>query len=306
MGQKMKILVAYDGSKYADEALEEMRKAGLPAEAEAVILSVADVIVPPPIPPLPGIAEPLLSVQSPAAAREWRDRAFRAVDDAYSVASRAAEVVRANFPGWNVEPASEGDSPAWAIIHKAEDWAADLIIVGSHGRSALGRLFLGSVSHKVASDAHCSVLIARSSSRPVGEPVRVVIGLDGSTGSIKAVDAVATKVWPAGSQAKLVSAIAPLMAPALDLFEENYEAEEAWLEKVLAEQAGKLRQAGLVVETLIKNGDPKRLLIDESEHWKADFLFVGARGLRRIERFLIGSVSSTIAARAHCSVEVVR
>jgi nucleotide-binding universal stress UspA family protein len=47
------------------------------------------------------------------------------------------------------------------------------------------------------------------------------------------------------------------------------------------------------------------LLIAEAESWGADCIFVGARGMGRIGRFLLGSVSSAVAARAHCSVEVV-
>jgi len=55
------------------------------------------------------------------------------------------------------------------------------------------------------------------------------------------------------------------------------------------------------------SGDPKRVLVEESKRWGADCIFVGSMGFsNRVERFLIGSVSSAVAARAHCSVEVVR
>jgi nucleotide-binding universal stress UspA family protein len=56
----------------------------------------------------------------------------------------------------------------------------------------------------------------------------------------------------------------------------------------------------------VKDGEPKSLLIAEAKSWSADCIFMGARGMGRIERFLLGSVSSAVAARAHCSVEVVR
>jgi nucleotide-binding universal stress UspA family protein len=56
----------------------------------------------------------------------------------------------------------------------------------------------------------------------------------------------------------------------------------------------------------VKEEDPKRLLISEAESWGADCIFVGAKGMGRVERFLTGSVSSAVAARAHCSVEVAR
>ena len=48
------------------------------------------------------------------------------------------------------------------------------------------------------------------------------------------------------------------------------------------------------------------MLIAEAESWGADRIFVGARGMGGIDRFLLGSVSSAVAARAHCSVEVTR
>jgi len=69
---------------------------------------------------------------------------------------------------------------------------------------------------------------------------------------------------------------------------------------------GPLRTRGLTVSSVITEGDPKHVLLDEAEHWGADCIFVGARGLSRVERFLLGSVSAAVAARAHCAVEVVR
>ena len=73
---------------------------------------------------------------------------------------------------------------------------------------------------------------------------------------------------------------------------------------MIDEAADKLRAAALKTEVVVKEEDPKRLLIAEAESWGADCIFVGARGMGRIERFLLGSVSSAVAARAHCSVEV--
>ena len=61
-----------------------------------------------------------------------------------------------------------------------------------------------------------------------------------------------------------------------------------------------------VEELILIEGDPKRLLLQEAERFGADTIFVGAKGLSRIERVLLGSVSATVAARAPCSVEIVR
>jgi hypothetical protein len=45
MGKRMKVLIAYDGSGYADAALDDLRRAGLPGDAEALVVSVADGLV---------------------------------------------------------------------------------------------------------------------------------------------------------------------------------------------------------------------------------------------------------------------
>jgi nucleotide-binding universal stress UspA family protein len=51
--------------------------------------------------------------------------------------------------------------PKEIILDEAERWSADLIVVGSHGRRGLKRLWLGSVSQAVVSQAKCSVEIVR-------------------------------------------------------------------------------------------------------------------------------------------------
>jgi nucleotide-binding universal stress UspA family protein len=82
--------------------------------------------------------------------------------------------------------------------------------------------------------------------------------------------------------------------------------ERVWVAKTVDPMADLLRTRGLTVSSVITAGDPKHVLLDEAEQWQADGLFVGARGLSRVERFLLGSVSAAVAARAHCAVEVVR
>ena len=62
-GDKVKILIGYDGSKYADAALEDLRRAGLGAEAEALVMTVADIFVPLPIEEALFSTESLLSRQ---------------------------------------------------------------------------------------------------------------------------------------------------------------------------------------------------------------------------------------------------
>jgi nucleotide-binding universal stress UspA family protein len=77
--------------------------------------------------------------------------------------------------------------------------------------------------------------------------------------------------------------------------------------RVVNAAAKKLRAAGLRATADVIDGDPRRVLVKVAEEWRADCIFVGATGLtNRFERFLLGSTAGAIAARAHCSVEVVR
>jgi nucleotide-binding universal stress UspA family protein len=70
--------------------------------------------------------------------------------------------------------------------------------------------------------------------------------------------------------------------------------------------ADELRDAGLATTPAVTDGDPKHVLVAEAQRWGAHCIFLGARGHTRAERILLGSVSAAVAARAHCSVEIVR
>jgi nucleotide-binding universal stress UspA family protein len=308
MAEKMKVLIAYDGSSSADVALSDLQYAGLPQEVEALILSVAEVFLPPPSP------ESELPAQVPPAVQRAWAQATRAVDEARSLAQQACTRLLESFPAWDVSAEACADSPAWAVIKKAEIWQPDLIVVGSHGRSALSRFVLGSVSQKILTEAHCSVRVARQRHQADRGSLHLLIGMDGSPDAAAAVQAVAARVWPAGSAVRLVTALDTSMSTALAFRRlpaaagttaQDVEASVA-IAQTVDPMAELLRSRGLTVSSVMKEGDPKHVLLDEAEQWEADCVFVGARGLSRVERFLLGSVSAAVAARAHCSVEVVR
>ena len=283
----LSILIAYDGSVCADAALDDLRRAGLPTVLEAVVVTVADVILPPPDATVEDVDE--LPARALGAVRHAQARAEQAVQEARAVAERAAKRVKADFPGWVVRSEACGDSPAWAVSKLADRYQTDLIIVGSHRHSAVGgRLILGSVSQRVLCEARCSVRVARCADEWRYGPVRIVVGFNNSPDAAVAVDAVASRAWPAGSEVRFVTALGTGMpAPA-------------------AVPADKLRAAGLSTSNVVREGKPGRVLLDEVDKWGADVLFVGTRDLHGLQHVLYGSVSSALAAHAACSVEVVR
>jgi nucleotide-binding universal stress UspA family protein len=291
MKAPMKILFAYDGSACADAAIEDMRRAGLPDEVEVTVLSVAENWLPP-----PSSLEFLADVDK---VQEYR-----------ALAGQAALRLREVNPRWKVQPESPIGSPASLIVEKADEWNPDLIVIGSHGRTALGRLIFGSVSQKVLHEATCSVRIARGRAVEAGAPLRLLVGIDGSKYANAAVAAVARRTWPAGTEVRLINGMWKMPASTANHMLGEIAAwvarENARIKEAMDAAFAALKTAGLKASVVLKDEEPRQLLVAEAESWGADAVFVGSKGMSRVERFLIGSVSSAVASRAPCSVEVVR
>jgi len=303
----MKILIAYDGSDCAEAALDDLQRAGLPREAEAVILSVADVY---PLPPSSQEEKPPQTAferQIAAAREKAHTHAIQALDKARTFAAQASTRVQASFPAWRVSAEACADSPAWGIIKKADDWDADLIVVGAHSGSAVSRMLLGSVSQKVLHESGRTVRIARGRVVEPTAPVRLIVGVDGSPDADTAIGTIAERVWRPGSEVRVVVVLdATLLAAALDWISERQTTIPTAVQTMAEAAAEKLRAAGLSANVVSREGDPKHVLLEEAERWDADAIFLGAHGLRRLERLLLGSVATAVAARAMCSVEIVR
>src|ERR1700752_856656 len=206
MKEKMKIQIAYDGSECADMALEDLKQAGLPAEAEALVVSLADVFLP---------SSEVIDVAPlyvPDAVERAREYAQHMLAEAENLAQRGSERVKSMFPGWQVSHEALADSPAWALLRIADQWKPDLIVMGARGHSVLGgRLILGSISQRVLYEAHCSVRIASARRKNSNAPVRVLIGVDQSPDSKAAVDAVCGRHWPEGSEVAVLAVVDTVM-----------------------------------------------------------------------------------------------
>lgn len=299
----MRILVGYDGSDLVNAALADLHRAGLPPHGEMVVLCAADMLAGPPeglIPVQPYLAD---------AVKQWHARVEEALAEARSTAEQGAARLRRDFPRWTILAEAVADSPGWAILKRAEGfegqpWRADLIVVGAAGHSAIGRVFFGSVAHKVLTHARCSTRIGRVREAADDSPIRLLIGVDGSEDSRAAVAAVARRNWPAGTECRVLTVAdfrmrmslalcMPPMSPAVRA------------ERLAREAAETLGAAGLQTTTLAREDEAARCLINEAADFDADCIFVGARGIGRVERFLLGSVSSSVAMRAPCAVEVI-
>ncbi|MBL8874163.1 MAG: universal stress protein [Phycisphaerae bacterium] len=320
----MKLLIAFDGSHHSESAVSDLQLAGLPADAEAVVLSVLDC--------RSSERRTISELKEPDGTANLDFNKAR--DQQFAVAQRGANLVSDLFPTWKVAAEVSFGSPAWKIIQRAEGGSVhpqpfDLVVLGSRGHGELKRLLLGSVAHRVITTLRGSVRVSRGKSdrmtAPSGgvvAPPRVVVGVDGSTDAQSAVEAIAQRDWPYGTRVIMAS----FETGPLATFS-NWEPNTIWggapilpdsataagrpaLRVVTeAEEFVRFRRPDLVINTLVKAADPKYGLLGASEETSkhgADCIFVGASGVRGLERFLLGSVSTTVAMNAACSVEIVR
>src|SRR5262249_55991470 len=140
--------------------VDELGRGGLGDDAEMEVVAVVEDWLPPP---------------SGLEIIEHIDR-----DQEYLALARRGGIRLVSMePGWDVKSESGAGSPATMIIEKADEWEADLIVVGSHGHTALGQFFFGSVSQKVLHEARRSVRVARGRIEEPGTTVRLISGVNG-------------------------------------------------------------------------------------------------------------------------------
>ena len=298
----MKVLIGYDGSPSANQALEELKRAGLPDDTKILATTVASIWMPPPNFEIYEAATASRRVATTVA--QLQHQTERTLKEAEEMADEAAARIKSEFPQWQVGTETMSGDSGRAIIGKAADWGADLIVVGSQNRSAIGRFFLGSVSQTVVLEAGCSVRIARSSDSITDKdaPRRLVAGVDSAEIGDLLIEAIGRREWAKESVLTLVTATDSFNENAVQPFRQIFDAHS--LQKAARE---KLAASGLKILTKVKEGDARSELLAEAEKLHADTIFVGTRDIRgTLDRFLIGSVSKGVATNASCSVEVVR
>jgi nucleotide-binding universal stress UspA family protein len=150
----MRILVAIDGSEPSGAAVRAVSQRPWPAGSTVRVLAVARPVVPP--------------GELPLAGASYDQMAKAVAEEAGKVAARAADALQKS--GLAVESAVREGDPRAEIVLEAERWGADLVVVGSHGRTGMKRWLMGSVAEYVVRHAHCSVEVARLPARPAAAP----------------------------------------------------------------------------------------------------------------------------------------
>ena len=148
----MKVVLAIDGSRFGDEAIAFCRRLFGPHDSARIkVLSVIQRL------------EPLGMAVAAGAAPYYAQMQNFSLEQAQEFVGDAATALKQEFAGKDFEVSHEvlTGSVSKEIVRTAEEWNADLVIVGSHGGGYWERTLLGSVSDSVVHLAPCSVLVVR-------------------------------------------------------------------------------------------------------------------------------------------------
>lgn len=147
----MKIILATDGTKESDSALEMLKTLNIADGDSILIVSVIDLALPLAIDIYGGYLPDTTDLET--AARTHSEKTLKSCADALAERLKGRDV--------SITTELLFGSPDSRIVEVAEKTAADIIVMGSHGYNAWERLLLGSVSNSVVHHAPCSVLVVR-------------------------------------------------------------------------------------------------------------------------------------------------
>ncbi len=141
--------------------------------------------------------------------------------------------------------------------------------------------------------------------------MKILLAVDSSETSEKAVEAVARQTWPEGSEVRIISVVDLSFFPIPETgdFDQWEQGGRELMQAAVNQAAERIRASQPnppEISQLVINGHAKQEILDEAERWGADLIVVGSHGYRGLKRFVLGSVSQAIVSHAHCSVMVVR
>jgi nucleotide-binding universal stress UspA family protein len=298
----MKILLPYDGSPHSRAAVEFVaRRPALIQQAAAVTL---------------------LSVQTPVPSRAAVAMGRRLLAEYYAKdAQRVLGPARRLLEdaGLTVKALGVAGNAVDRIVRTAASERSDLIVMGSHGRTARANAFLGSVATGVIADSKVPVLLIRRTSAAPRGALSVGLAWDGSRYSRAALDFVIAHADLFGAGARLAIAHVVNEVPIqVKLALSNLTSTEFTQEKVramcrqafdkaMAPARKALAKAGLPVrEQMLVGSNPGEELAAWARRDRLDLLVMGSHGLTALRTLWVGSVVARVGARCDTPLLIVR
>ena len=290
----MKVLLAVDGSTSSDRAASLVANLAWPMGGTIEVVTV-----------YPGTAA-MFDIPGVVLAADVVQETEDAMEaEARRTVSKVARRIAA--PDLAIQTQVVRGRAATALLDKASELKADLIVVGNRGRGPFELAVLGSVSAEVVGRSLVPVLVARRD-----HIARILLGEDGSRSAAAAADTV--RRWSALHGAPIhvlsVADVDPQSNPWLRGAE--MQAAQAVSTAGMHEHhatlsrstASALEKAGLVAQGVVEDGNPARRLVEAAVNWDADLIVVGTHGRGGLGP-IVGSIARAVLYHAPCSVLVV-
>jgi len=219
---------------------------------------------------------------------------------------------------------SDEHMAADGIMHSADDWGADLLVIGAGGANAVERFLVGSVSRSIVQTSKRPVLLVRPNPnhRPM-QPLNVLFAFDGSSSSTGALDVAAKLTYPTGTKITAVTVIEPLTVGKVPTWvlekarsadteamsqnwEREHEADKRQAREQLAEFMAKQPAPFNSAEIIADEGIASERILHLVAERNIDLVVMGTHGGGLLKRLFIGSTSDKILNYAPCSVLFVR
>jgi nucleotide-binding universal stress UspA family protein len=187
-----------------------------------------------------------------------------------------------------------GVSPADEILEAADEFEADLIVMGRRGRRGLARMMVGQATSRVVGKARCKVLVVPRAAEMWQQ--RILLATDGSRYSDAAATAACRLAQLSGLPLLVLSVVRDVHGSA-----RRKEAEAA-VQRIVAFA----EQLGVAVVGEVVEGDPDTMVIETAKARQADLLVAGSHGRTGIGRLLLGSQVERMIGQTVCPLMAVK
>lgn len=226
-----------------------------------------------------------------------------AVEDGADVGSQMLDKAAATLPKTvtMIRKVNESANPADLILETAEHSNADLVVVGTRGRSRLTEAFVGSVSARVFLHTSRSTLVVKGAIRKVE---RVLVAVEGQDDADRIVAWLTRHPLTTPVELLVFHAVAPGSTKDAKGNLQSPDEVHQQAERLVQEAASRLTKASYRVSTKVGVGKPVAMIEEQAK--EMDLVVVSSHGRTGISRFLVGSVSHSIVHDVACSVLIVR
>jgi nucleotide-binding universal stress UspA family protein len=183
--------------------------------------------------------------------------------------------------------------PADTILEFSKNY--DLIVIGAHGENEKSPYALGSITKKVIHHTKNPLLVVKR----VSVLSNMLVCVDGSENALKALK------YGAQLADKMDSDITLLNVQEKRMFDYAPDVVEDLGKKILSKAAEVIGEKKLKINRKLEIGVPADVIVEVAEKGNHDLIIMGSRGLGKVKRFLLGSVSDDVSHKAKCSVLIV-